>query len=772
MAISVEVGANVAPFKSAMAEAAASAKTLDAAMKANEKQLKATGNEEQYLQQKAQLLSSAMSAQQAIAKNAEQALAAMAAGGVSATSVAYQQMQAKMLTAYGAMNDIQAQMTSMEGAATEAAASTDTLSTSVENIGKKMSLDQVISGIEKVTSVMERAGKAAIEFGRNLWSLMSDSADWADDLATNASMWGMSTEELQRRQYVSQFIDTTVESIVKSRNKLATNMKYGSEDAMDVFALLGIKTNETTYASTSLIGPGEEIAGKLRDWEDVFWETGAALIALGDNAETESMSMKVFGKSWDELKPLFRMSEEDFEKYGSARERYAAKMAEAPIVSDEDVNKLGALDDAMAELESQFTVMKESVFATLAPAFTEISNGLSSLMEQFNQYLQTDEGKEYMEGLGNAVKSLFEGIGDIDFSQAIETVKGAITGLKDALEWIKKNEGVVTGALAAIASSFAGLKISEGVLTFVQLVNGGKGLFAKGGAGAAGAAAANAAGAAGTTAAGGGFGGALRAGLSFGGKVLPFALPVALAADGIVGIVNDTIEGYEVGQSRRDMFDTLKTLGFGNDKDLGAYWEEMGASLLSPDSGVSIFDRMKAGFDAMLAMEDGNEWFEGLYNILPDYITDAMESIFADVDTNDSKWQYSPDLKTNFIQELFNSITTDIGDGIEIPTELNPDMASLQTMLNNAGFSAPVTMIPVEAPESNANGISFVPRDNYLTYLHKGERVMTAAANRQFTANSYFNVGVMNMNDGLDADSLAARVADQNRATMNGFGSR
>ena len=71
-----------------------------------------------------------------------------------------------------------------------------------------------------------------------------------------------------------------------------------------------------------------------------------------------------------------------------------------------------------------------------------------------------------------------------------------------------------------------------------------------------------------------------------------------------------------------------------------------------------------------------------------------------------------------------------------------------------------------------ANGIYSVPFDGMFAVLHKNERVVPARAmsgSRMFNSNLY--IENMNMNNGQDADGLAARIAAANKRTMSGFGS-
>jgi hypothetical protein len=69
-----------------------------------------------------------------------------------------------------------------------------------------------------------------------------------------------------------------------------------------------------------------------------------------------------------------------------------------------------------------------------------------------------------------------------------------------------------------------------------------------------------------------------------------------------------------------------------------------------------------------------------------------------------------------------------------------------------------------------ANGLPMVPWDGFPAILHKGERVVPAreVSSRSYSSNLY--VESMIMNNGTDAEGLAAAMAAQNRRISAGFG--
>ena len=105
--IGVKMGVTgLAQFKQSMNQAQQSVKTLDAALKLNEKQYKANGDAETYMQQKSKLLQQQIAAQNTVVKQGQQALDAMAKNGVDPASKSYQQMSQRVLEAQSALLDM------------------------------------------------------------------------------------------------------------------------------------------------------------------------------------------------------------------------------------------------------------------------------------------------------------------------------------------------------------------------------------------------------------------------------------------------------------------------------------------------------------------------------------------------------------------------------------------------------------------------------------------------------------------------------------------
>ena len=134
------------------------------------------------------------------------------------------------------------------------------------------------------------------------------------------------------------------------------------------------------------------------------------------------------------------------------------------------------------------------------------------------------------------------------------------------------------------------------------------------------------------------------------------------------------------------------------------------------------------------------------------------EQLFADTQKN---------LEDNLAKKPYKiEVDPEVPDNAADIISAKIGVVRIQTVL--AGKSS--ILAAALAAHSHANGIWNVPTDNYLAFLHAGERVMPAreVSNRSYSSNLY--VEKMIMNNGTDAEGLAGAMAARQRRTMRGFG--
>lgn len=410
MALNIKMGVDVSEFNKNIREAREEIKTLDENLKLIDATFKATGDAEAALTQKSEALSKQLELQEGLVEQFKTALTQMTAEGVDPASKQYQQMARNFLKAQTDVQNTKTKLNELSDTTKNAADNAKDLNTNVQDIGKKMSLDQVISGIGKITGALEKGVKQAAKLGKAIMREVLGAADWADDLKTTAQAYGITPDELQRMEKTSEIIDTDVDTILKAKQRLA-------KDPASVKELFGITSDGRTI-------------------DDVFWDTGKAIMAMGDAFKQEEAAQKVFGKSWHELVPLFEAGREEYERINGTWS----------TVSDEQLESLTKLDDQYKTLKSELETLKLETLSQLAEPMSKV---LSSL----NDFIKSEEGQKL--------------VGD-----AMNTIKGA-------LDWMVNNEGAVVGAITAIGGALGLLKVSEGALTFVKLLSGLKDLTGK-----------------------------------------------------------------------------------------------------------------------------------------------------------------------------------------------------------------------------------------------------------------------------------------------------
>lgn len=775
MAVNMKLGIDVGAFKRGIADANAQLKTFDAQLKFAETSMKSATNAEQGLVTKTNALEGKLKTQKSMIQQYAKALDDMKKNGVDPLSKEYQNLQAAMLNTRTAMMETEQALNGLDESQQQAATSATQLVNSVNSIGKKISLDQVITGINSITSGLETAASKAIQLGETIFSAVMDRAKWADDTATMALMYGIDLDKFQRMQkLVTNGLDTSVDAILTAQTKLNKGIGNGTSATMDALRELGLLISGGKY-------PGEEHL-ITEDSVKLFWEAGQALMAMGDSFDKEATAQALFGRSWKELVPLFK-EYKSFEDYEKALEG-------VQVNSEEDVNALAELNDKVGELKGNLETLSTDILAKLAPALTEGANALNGMITSLLEYLKTDEGQAMLQRMGDAVSGLFEDLGKIDPQEVVSGFVGVFEQIVNGLQWMSQNSGAVIGALEAVVIGWGALKITGGALEIINLINGISGL----GGGAAAAAEAGAA-------AGAGWGTAFASAVM---KAAPW-----LAA--LYTLMNPSEAGND------DLFDSktgkMTALGwydvnnnpdswiYGAMQEIGEIFGDMGR--ISGDmNAINAMAKYRMGGDLETLIKELEDL--GYARKLTDEEVKPAVNLYegsgngpgtgelaGHVDRRTGKLIPLIDPETPYeIPEVEHFVVEDVELDLEdnqakkLKEELSEGIGTVQIPVQfvfgggGGGGGDPFTFDPLHGflsrlgAASHANGLWSVPYDGYLARLHKNERIVPArevGSSRNFSSNLY--VESMYMNNGTDAAGLASAMAAAQRRTMNGFGS-
>lgn len=597
-------------YKKAMKDAAASVKTLDTELKLNEAQYKANGDAETYMANKAGLLKKQIEEQTKVVRNAEASLKQMERQGTN-SGASYERMRQQVYSSTQKLVEMRTELQQVEGGAKKA-------DTELGKIGKGVSWENVTKGIGDITKQLESGAKAAINFGKRITRSAMDSTSWADDILTRSTQYGIDTETLQKMDRVAEYIDTDVDAIISAKDKMSRNRESLSD-------LLGISSDG-------------------RPVDDVFWEAGEAIMNLGDGFDKAEYANKIFGRSWRELLPLF----------SAGREEYEALMDSQNVLTDEQIQKLGAADDAFKSVQQQAEMLKNQFWAD------------------------------------NADK---------------------ITGL---LQWLIDNKDGVVAAVTAIGGAFAAIKIGEFALNLGKVIDGLKNFGFFGGKNSGGD---------GTTATTGG--GSTTGGGGFWANAINTAALVGSAAS-----FYRATEG-NMKQQLKNFYEQTQ----------GMSVEEQAKLMWMQTTGMS-----EAEYNYRMGSDGGGEFFGTPEN--------PVEVTVAPVAEDGSAQNITDQVGTVDINGIVHITGVDGG------------------ILGVSGnwWGGDGTIVRPHRVGSHANGLPWVPYDGYLSVLHRGERVMTASENRNYTYNNNTYFGNVNLHNGLEVDALTESIARNNRRKNSGYG--
>lgn len=246
----------------------------------------------------------------------------------------------------------------------------------VEKAGKKAKAsgddaERGESGWSKFGSAMSKAGQfagkavaalgtVAVGAAAAVGGMTVKAAQSADEINTLAKQTGLSVEEIQKFQFASEQIDVSMDTLTGSMSKLTKNMasaKGGAGPVAEAF-----KTLEVSITDSS---------GQLRDNEDVFNDTIAALGKISNETERDALAMQIFGKSAQDLNPLILGGADDLKKLGDEAE------AAGLILKQDALDNLNSFADSMDTFKATLSG-SGSLFAT---AFAgPMSQGLNTVI--------------------------------------------------------------------------------------------------------------------------------------------------------------------------------------------------------------------------------------------------------------------------------------------------------------------------------------------------------------------------------------------------------
>jgi len=355
-----------------MADLGKKTKELTADMKLNDAEMKRDGATTENLRTKETLLRKQIEEQKkTIAKVTEEYEKAVKIKGEDSKEAQYLKSKLTALKTTLATQETQLKKTTEES--DNLGDSMDDAKTSADNLKKSgASLGAVLkSGLEAAKNVAAELAESVKALCETTWKIAIEAATSYDDAATAAMMNGVSYEEYMKTMYAAQTSDIDPAAYYNAFTKFKTQFATGNKEDLGKLAeILGL----TPEAFSKTFGNAVEGG----DWLSIY----ESILANGGNLSNAQLQ-KLFGE--ESVKKLQTVIGDNWKAFSDQREN---ALEVGFVMTVDEGASLIALSDAYANLQNNWTAMKDNLGAMFAVEVTPLVNDVSSMVGAVSKAIQ------------------------------------------------------------------------------------------------------------------------------------------------------------------------------------------------------------------------------------------------------------------------------------------------------------------------------------------------------------------------------------------------
>lgn len=277
---------------------------------------------------------------------------------------------------------------------------------------------------------------ATVAMGTAIAKTTGETAAYGDNIDKMSQKLGLSAESYQKWDYVLGQAGASIDSMqtgLKTLTNKLDDAKNGSESAQQMFASLGLSLEDLNSMSR----------------EDIFEQVIYGFQGMADSTERAALANDIFGRSGQELTPLFNATTEETKELMNAASDLGF------VMSDEAVKASADYQDALDTLQRTFSGLKRGLVTDFMPGITTVMDGLTALFAG-----DSDSGIEMITtGIDNVVSMIIDKMPQfIDLGMRIleSLVQALIANLPKLLESGGKMVGqLVAGLVRAIPEIIA-----------------------------------------------------------------------------------------------------------------------------------------------------------------------------------------------------------------------------------------------------------------------------------------------------------------------------
>ena len=421
-------------FKKALSEINQSFKVLGSEMKLVSSQFDKSDKSVEALTSKNKVLNKEIEAQKEKIETLKSALA-NAAESFGENDKRTQAWQIQLNNASAALNDMEREVANNEKTIAELSTAEDTAEKETKEMGEAVDksgekaeyakgkfekFKDTIGKVAKATAAaMTAIAGAAVACGKELWNLANETANYGDEIEKNSQKVGLGFEAYQKWDYAMKISGTDMASCTNGLKTLTNKFDdalNGSKSATESFERLGISVSD--------------LKGKSR--EEVFSTVVKSLQNVKDETDKAALANDMFGKSGQNLIPLFNLTEEELEGLMQEAEDYGM------VMDDSAVKASAAFKDSLNKMQSTFTGLKNNIMGQMLPSLTMVMDGLSDLMAGNENAAENIKNGvsgliDSITGMVPQVVSLISSVAGAVLESAPAIIEALVTGILDAL---------------------------------------------------------------------------------------------------------------------------------------------------------------------------------------------------------------------------------------------------------------------------------------------------------------------------------------------------
>ena len=233
----------------------------------------------------------------------------------------------------------------------------------VSNAGKTAGsnfMGGVGRGLAVAGAATAAVGAAAIKAGDAFADAAGEVAEYGDNIDKMSQRLGLSYEGFQKWDYILGQSGVDIDSMqtgLKTLTNQLDDARNGSADAQARFEALGLSL--------------EDISNMSR--EEVFESVISGFQQMEDSTERAALANDLFGKSGQNLTPLFNQSVESTQALAQAAEDLGM------IMSDDAVKASADYQDALDTMQRSMAGLKNNMMGNFLPGITSVMDGLTEL---------------------------------------------------------------------------------------------------------------------------------------------------------------------------------------------------------------------------------------------------------------------------------------------------------------------------------------------------------------------------------------------------------